>query len=279
MSALVLDGKAIAAELTAGLAGLSPRPGLAVVLVGADPASSVYVRNKTRMAEKIGFYHEQINLPESCTQQELLAVVRRLNQDARIHGILVQLPLPRHLDSLAVLDSIDPSKDVDGFHVVNTGRLWQRRACLSPCTPTGVMELLRRTGMTLRGAEALVIGRSNIVGKPMVALLEREDCTVTLAHSRTRELAGHVRRADVLVAAVGVPELVKGAWIREGAVVIDVGMNRGADGKLVGDVEYAMAAQRAGWITPVPGGVGPMTIAMLMVNTARAAGALPTTAG
>lgn len=274
MSARILDGKAIAAEVTAGLVGLSPRPGLAVVLVGEDPASAVYVRNKTRMAEKLGFHHEQVDLPASTTKEELLRVVHRLNQDSQIHGILVQLPLPRHLDSLAVIDAIDPAKDVDGFHVVSTGRLWQKRPCLSPCTPTGVMEMLQRTGIPLRGAEAVVIGRSNIVGKPMVALLERQDCTVTLAHSRTRELAAHVARADVVVAAVGVAELVKGAWIREGAVVIDVGMNRGADGKLVGDVEFGAAAQRASWITPVPGGVGPMTIAMLMVNTARAAGAV-----
>ncbi len=274
MSARILDGKAIAAEVTAGLVGLNPRPGLAVVLVGEDPASAVYVRNKTRMAEKLGFHHEQVDLPASTSQEELLKVIHRLNHDSQIHGILVQLPLPRHMDSLAVIDAIDPAKDVDGFHVVSTGRLWQKRPCLSPCTPTGVMEMLRRTGIPLRGAEAVVIGRSNIVGKPMVALLERQDCTVTLAHSRTRDLAAHVGRADVVVAAVGVAELVKGAWIREGAVVIDVGMNRGADGKLVGDVEFGAAAERASWITPVPGGVGPMTIAMLMVNTARAAGAL-----
>jgi methylenetetrahydrofolate dehydrogenase (NADP+)/methenyltetrahydrofolate cyclohydrolase len=242
-----------------------------VVLVGDDPASAVYVRNKTRAAEKLGFSHHQINMPASTSEAELLAVVARLNADPTVDGILVQLPLPKHIASDRVLDAVDPRKDVDCFHPVNVGYLCQRRAWLLPCTPAGVMELLRRTDEPLSGRDAVVIGRSNIVGKPMVQLLEQADCTVTLAHSRTRDLAAVVSRADIVVAAVGVLEIVKGSWIREGARVIDVGMNRNAEGKLAGDVEFAGASERASWITPVPGGVGPMTIAMLMANTVRAA--------
>ncbi len=278
MSARVLDGKAVAAEMSnalrpqvAALSAAGHTPGLAVVLVGDDPASAVYVRLKSRRAEELGMYHRQITLPATTTEAELLSVVDGLNADPAIDGILVQVPLPAGIDKDRVLDQILPAKDVDGFHPVNTGRLWQRRAAFVPCTPAGVVELLKRTGADLRGKDAVVIGRSNIVGKPMVALLEQLDCTVTLAHSRTRNLAEVVGRADVVIAAVGVLEMVKGAWIKPGAIVIDVGVNKRPDGKLGGDVEYAAAAERASWITPVPGGVGPMTIAMLMTNTVRAA--------
>jgi methylenetetrahydrofolate dehydrogenase (NADP+)/methenyltetrahydrofolate cyclohydrolase len=272
MSARLLDGKAIAAEVVAEIAekakALPVRPGLAVVLVGEDPASTVYVRAKARMAEKLGFYHQQINLPVEVPESVLLEKIQLLNEDQAIHGILVQLPLPRHIRADRVIEAIHPSKDVDGFHPINTGKLWQKRDCFVPCTPAGVIRMLQSIGQDFRGKEAVVVGRSNIVGKPMVALLERLDLTVTLAHSRTRDLAGHVQRADVLVAAVGQPGLVAGDWIKPGAIVLDVGVNRLADGKLVGDVENAGAA---GWLSPVPGGVGPMTIAMLMHNTLQAA--------
>lgn len=275
MSAAVLDGKAVAAEVVGALSGriarLSRPPGLVVVLVGDDPASAVYVRNKARAAEKLGMHHREVVLPGDTPEADVVRVVRELNTDPLVDGILIQLPLPRHIDKDRVLDLIDPAKDVDGFHPYNVGLLSQRRAAVVACTPAGVMELLARTGIALAGKDAIVVGRSNIVGKPMVQLLEQVDCTVTLAHSRTRDLPGHVRRADVVVAAVGVPDMVKGEWIRDGAIVIDVGINRRPDGKLTGDVEYAAAAERASWITPVPGGVGPMTIAMLMSNTVRSA--------
>ncbi len=275
MSARILDGKAISAEVVASLRpriGALPRPpGLAVVLVGDDPASAVYVRHKSRMAEQLGLAHWQITHPATLSQAQLIAEIHRLNADPAVDGILVQFPLPGHIDRLCVLDAIDPAKDVDGLHVVSAGLLSQRRPGFVSCTPAGVMELLARTGVSLRGAEALVIGRSDLVGRPVARLLEHADCTVTVAHSRTRDLAEHVRRADVLVAAVGVPGMVRGAWVRPGAIVLDVGINRLPDGKLTGDVEYAPAAERAAWITPVPGGVGPMTIAMLMANTVLSA--------
>jgi methylenetetrahydrofolate dehydrogenase (NADP+)/methenyltetrahydrofolate cyclohydrolase len=275
VSARVLDGKAISAEVVEALHGriaaLPRKPGLAVVLVGDDPASAVYVRNKTRMAEKLGFAHWQFTHPATMSEVDLLDRVRALNADPDVDGILVQFPLPKHIDRVRVLDTIAPEKDVDGLHVVSAGLLSQKRPGFVSCTPAGVMELLARTGATLRGAEALVIGRSDLVGRPVARLLEHADCTVTVAHSRTRDLAGHVGRADIVVAAVGVPEMVKGAWVKPGSVVIDVGINRLADGRLVGDVEYAPAAERAAWITPVPGGVGPMTIAMLMANTVLSA--------
>lgn len=271
MSARILDGKAIAGAVAEALrprvAALPRRPGLAVVLVGDDPASAIYVRNKARMAEKLGFHHRQVVLPATASEAEVVDVVAALNADDAIDGILVQLPLPRGIDKDRVLDLIRPDKDVDGFHPVNAGLLCQRRPAVVACTPAGCMRLLAETGVPLRGLEAVVIGRSNIVGKPMSQLLDLADCTVTVAHSRTRDLAAAVARADVVVAAVGIPEVVKGAWIKPGALVIDVGMNRDAAGRLCGDVEYAAAAERAGWITPVPGGVGPMTIAMLMSNT------------
>ncbi len=275
MSARILDGKAIAAEVTEALrvkvAGMARKPGLAVVLVGDDPASAVYVRNKSRTAERIGLAHWQITMPAQTTEAELLAEVRRLAADPAVDGILVQFPVPAHIERLRVVDNLPADKDVDGLHVINAGRLMQKREGFVPCTPAGCMELLARTGMNLRGAEAVVVGRSDLVGRPIARLLEHADCTVTVTHSRTRDLAGHIARADIVVAAVGVPGMVKGAWIKPGAVVLDVGINRLPDGTLTGDVEFAPAAERAGWITPVPGGVGPMTIAMLMANTVKSA--------
>ncbi|MEE2751479.1 MAG: bifunctional 5,10-methylenetetrahydrofolate dehydrogenase/5,10-methenyltetrahydrofolate cyclohydrolase, partial [Myxococcota bacterium] len=227
----------------------------------------VYVKRKTLVAGRVGFVHRQIELPEDTTQQALLACIRELNQDGAIDGILVQLPLPAHLDGQAVLDTIDPTKDVDGFHAENAGLLSQGRPRFVPCTPLGVMRLLEDASVDLNGRHAVVLGRSDIVGKPMAQLLLQQNATVTICHSRTADLAAEVARADVLVAAVGRPNLVLGEWIREGAAVVDVGINRLEDGSLCGDVHYESAAQRAGWITPVPGGVGPMTIAMLMANT------------
>lgn len=275
MSAKILDGKAVAAEVTEALrvkvAGMARKPGLAVVLVGDDPASAVYVRNKTRTAERIGLAHWQITLPADTTESDLLAEVRRLAEDPDVDGILVQFPVPAQINRLRVVDTLPPDKDVDGLHVVNAGRLMQKREGFVPCTPAGCMELLRRTGVELRGAEAVVVGRSDLVGRPIARLLEHADCTVTVTHSRTRDLAEHIARADIVVAAVGVPNMVRGSWIKPGAVVLDVGINRLADGSLTGDVEFGPAAERAAWITPVPGGVGPMTIAMLMANTVRSA--------
>ncbi len=275
MSAQLLDGKVIAAEvadaLRARVRALPRPPGLAVVLVGDDPASAVYVRSKGRRAAELGFHSEQVDLPVTTTDADLLAVVARLNADPRVDGILVQLPLPRGVNKDRILDHVDPHKDVDGFHPVNVGLLSQKRPGFVACTPLGVMELLARTGVSLRGKDAIVVGRSNIVGRPMAQLLDHADCTVTMAHSRTVDLAGHVGRADIVVAAVGIRGLVRGEWIKPGAIVIDVGMNRDENGKLCGDVEFAGAAARAAWITPVPGGVGPMTIAMLMANTVTSA--------
>ncbi len=277
MTARIIDGKQVAAEVRAEVAARAAalrargvQPGLAVVLVGDDPASAVYVRNKTKAAREAGVEVFDHLLGATTAQAELLALVRRLNEDARVDGILVQLPLPKGLDARPVLDLIDPDKDVDGLHPVNVGRLWSGKPGLVPCTPSGVMRLLAAAGTALAGAEAVVIGRSNLVGRPMAALLQAADATVTMCHSRTRDLAGHVARADVVVAALGRAAAVKGAWIKPGATVIDVGTNR-VDGKLVGDVEFAPAAERAAAITPVPGGVGPMTIAMLLVNTVTSA--------
>jgi methylenetetrahydrofolate dehydrogenase (NADP+)/methenyltetrahydrofolate cyclohydrolase len=246
-------------------------PGLAVVLVGEDPASQVYVRNKDRAAAEAGFEVRTLRLPAAASQADVLGTVSRLGADPAVHGILVQLPLPRGLDAGLVVRAIDPRKDVDGLTPANVAALWQGEAGLFPCTPLGCMELLRRSGAPVAGARAVVIGRSQLVGKPLAALLLAAHATVTLAHSRTRDLDAVCREADVLVAAVGRPELVRGSWIKPGAVVIDVGINRLADGRLVGDVATAEAAERAAAITPVPGGVGPMTIAMLLANTAEAA--------
>lgn len=275
MSARLLDGKALAARVQSALvprvAALPRPPGLAVVLVGADPASQVYVRRKGKVAHELGFVHQQIDLPATTSQAELLEVVRRLNADPAIHGILVQFPLPKGLDPSIVLDTIDPAKDVDGLSAANLGRLVQGRPTLVACTPKGCMRLLVDAGIPLAGRHAVVIGRSNIVGRPMALLLEQAHATVTVAHSRTPDLAGVLREADVIVAAVGRPELVRAAHVKPGAVVVDVGMNRLDDGRLVGDVAFAEVAEVASWITPVPGGVGPMTIAMLMENTVEAA--------
>jgi methylenetetrahydrofolate dehydrogenase (NADP+)/methenyltetrahydrofolate cyclohydrolase len=271
----IIDGKAVAAtlrEAVAARAAALPRPpGLAVVLVGDDPASQVYVRSKDRAATRAGIAARTIRLPASTTQAELLAHVRALNADAAVDGILVQLPLPKHIATEAVLDAIDPAKDVDGLTPTNAGLLAAGRRGLVPCTPLGVMRLLDAAGVKLAGARALVLGRSVLVGRPMAALLTGADATVTLAHSRTRDLAAECRRAEVLVAAVGRAGMVRGDWVAEGAVVIDVGINRLADGSLAGDVAYAEAARHAAAITPVPGGVGPMTIACLLENTVAAA--------
>jgi methylenetetrahydrofolate dehydrogenase (NADP+)/methenyltetrahydrofolate cyclohydrolase len=275
MTARILDGKALAARLRAGLAeriaGLAFKPGLRVVRVGDDPASGVYVRNKDRAAAEAGFDSATLHLPESTTEAALLAEIARLNADPAVHGILVQLPLPAHIRAEAAIAAVDPAKDVDGFHPLNAGRLAAGEPGLVPCTPRGVMHLLAESGVALRGARALVLGRSQIVGRPMAQLLLGADCTVTIAHSRTRDLPAECRRAEILVAAAGRAELVRGDWIAPGAVVIDVGINRLPDGKLVGDVAYAEAVGHAGAISPVPGGVGPMTIACLLENTLEAA--------
>ena len=275
MTARILDGKAVGEALRAGLArriaGLAFRPGLRVVRVGDDPASGVYVRNKDRAAAAAGFDSATIHLPASTTEAALLAQVAALNADPAVDGILVQLPLPAHIAAETVIQAIDPAKDVDGFHPLNMGALMGPRPRLVPCTPKGAMILLRETGLDLAGRRAVVVGRSQIVGRPMGQLLLAADCTVTMAHSRTRDLAAECRRAEILIAAVGRAGLIQGDWVAPGAVVIDVGITRGADGKLVGDVDYAPAAARAGWITPVPGGVGPMTIACLLENTLDAA--------
>ena len=281
MTAQILDGKALSASIrvdiretiSKGIAAGKTAPGLATVLVGEDPASAVYVRNKRRACDETGMVNFHKELPADIGQQALLDVVAELNADQAVHGILVQLPLPKGFDydENAVLQAIDPAKDADGFHPLNQGALMQGTPAPIPCTPKGVMALLRETGIELSGKHAVVVGRSNIVGKPVSLLLLREHCTVTVCHSRTQDLAAVVGSADVIVAAVGVPELVKGNWVKPGAIVLDVGINRNAEGKLIGDVEFATAAERASWITPVPGGVGPMTIAMLLQNTLEAA--------
>lgn len=275
MTARILDGKALGARLRAGLAariaGLPFKPGLRVVRVGEDPASGVYVRNKDRAAAEAGFDSATIHLPETATEADLLAEIARLNAYPAVDGILVQLPLPGHIRAEAAIAAVDPRKDVDGFHPLNAGRLAAGEPGLVPCTPRGVMHLLAEAGVALRGARALVLGRSQIVGRPMAQLLLGADCTVTIAHSHTRDLPAECRRAEILVAAAGRAEMVRGDWIAPGAVVIDVGINRLPDGKLVGDVAYAEAVGHAGAITPVPGGVGPMTIACLLENTLEAA--------
>lgn len=275
MSARIIDGKAIAAAMRARLAeqiaALGFRPGLTVVLVGDDPASAIYVRSKDRAANAAGIAVRTIHLPRDVAEAALLAEIARLNADPAVDGILVQLPLPPQIRTQAVQEAVDPTKDVDGFHPLNVGRLAAGNPYLVPCTPLGIMHLLDAAGVALSGARALAIGRSAIVGRPLVALLLGANATVTIAHSRTRDLAAECRRAEVLVAAVGRPELVRGDWVGEGATVIDVGINRLADGRLVGDVAFAECAAVAGAITPVPGGVGPMTIACLLENTVTAA--------
>ena len=279
MSARILDGKRIAHELLERVrVGVDARrarglaaPGLAVVLVGDDAASSVYVRNKRKACHQVGFRSFDHDLPAAVTQHDLFALIDRLNADPAVHGILVQSPLPAHIDEDALVDRIDPNKDVDGFHAVNVGRLVLRRFGLRPCTPKGVMTLLGHTDQPVRGQHAVVIGVSNHVGRPLVLELMIAGCTTTSCHRFTRDLAAHVRQADIVIVAVGRAGLVRGEWIKPGAVVIDIGINRLADGHLVGDVEFAAAAERASWITPVPGGVGPMTVATLMENTLEAA--------
>jgi len=278
MAAQILDGKQVAAEVqeevkqeAAQLKEQGITPGLAVVLVGDNPASQVYVRNKHRACEEVGIYSEVHRLPADTTQAELLAKVQQLNSDPQIHGILVQLPLPDHIDEKAVIDSIAPAKDVDGFGPANVGNLVIGDKCFYPCTPHGCMVLLEKTGIDPGGKKAVIVGRSNIVGKPMAMMLLARHATVTICHSRTKDLAAECRQADILVAAVGKAEMITGDMIKEGAVVIDVGINRVGEKKLVGDVHFASAVEKAGWITPVPGGVGPMTIAMLLKNTIEAA--------
>jgi methylenetetrahydrofolate dehydrogenase (NADP+)/methenyltetrahydrofolate cyclohydrolase len=275
MTARILDGKAIAARLRARLAervaALPFRPGLRVVRVGDDPASGVYVRNKDKAAKEAGFDSATLHLPAEATEAALLAAIAALNADPAVDGILVQLPLPPQIRVEAAIAAVDPAKDVDGFHPVNAGRLAAGQPGLVPCTPRGVMHILAEAGVPLAGARAVVLGRSQIVGRPMAQLLLQADCTVTIAHSRTRDLAAECRRAEILVAAVGRAEMVRGDWIAPGAVVVDVGINRMPDGRLVGDVAFAEAAAVAGAITPVPGGVGPMTIACLLENTLEAA--------
>ena len=284
MTARIIDGKAIAAEVRAGVKrGVEARfrqglrePGLAVVLVGSDPASEVYVRNKRKACEEVGFKSVYYGKPTDTGQQELLALIDELNADETIDGILVQLPLPGHIDPEAVIERIRPDKDVDGFHPYNVGRLAIRMPILRPCTPRGVVTLLEHVDRPIRGLDAVVVGASNIVGRPMGLELLLAGCTVTTCHRFTRDLEAHVRSADLLVVAVGKPGLVKGEWVKPGAIVIDVGINRLESGKLTGDVEFETAAERADWITPVPGGAGPMTVATLLQNTLQAADDLHT---
>ncbi|WP_176493423.1 bifunctional methylenetetrahydrofolate dehydrogenase/methenyltetrahydrofolate cyclohydrolase FolD [Cobetia sp. 5-25-4-2] len=279
MAAQLIDGKAIAErvrqqvgrQVEARRDAGERIPGLAVVLVGEDAASEVYVRNKHRACEKAGIHSTQHRLPADTTQQELEALVDSLNDDASIDGILVQLPLPEHLDSRPILERIRTDKDVDGFHPYNLGRLAQRLPVMRPCTPKGIMTLLSESGLQVRGMDATIVGASNIVGRPMALELMLAGCTTTVCHRFTKDLESKVRQADLVVVGVGKPGLVKGEWIKDGAIVIDVGINRLEDGSLVGDVEFAPAAERAGWITPVPGGVGPMTVASLLENTLFAA--------
>ncbi len=279
MSARILDGKRIADEVLDGIARRvrarvtrgQRRPGLAVVLVGQDPASAVYVRNKRRACERVGFLTKDFDLPATLDGAELTALIDQLNADPEVHGILVQLPLPAHIDATDLIQRIRPDKDVDGFHAENVGRLVLRQPGLRPCTPKGIMTLLAHTDKPVRGRHAVIVGVSNHVGRPLVLEYLLAGATVTACHRFTQDLAEQVARADLLTVAVGKPGLVRGEWIKPGAVVIDVGINRTADGRLTGDVEFEAAAERASWITPVPGGVGPMTVAMLMQNTLEAA--------
>ncbi|MDH5585486.1 MAG: bifunctional methylenetetrahydrofolate dehydrogenase/methenyltetrahydrofolate cyclohydrolase FolD [Nitrospirota bacterium] len=279
MSAQIIDGKALALRLREGIAqevdileaktGL--KPGLAAVLVGEDPASAVYVRNKKIACEKAGLYPQEHLLPASTTQEALLNLIHQLNEDPKIHGILIQLPLPAHIESRAILQAVSPEKDADGFHPVNVGRLVEGDPVFVPCTPKGVIHMIDSTGVEIAGKRAVVIGRSNIVGKPVAMLLLHRHATVTICHSRTKDLPAVVREADIVIAAIGKPLFVTPDMIKDGAVVIDVGINRLENGKLVGDVDFERVKERASWITPVPGGVGPMTIAMLLQNTLESA--------
>lgn len=276
--AQIIDGKALALALreriaqdVARLKSKGVTPGLAVILVGANPASQVYVKNKRAACAKAGIGAFDHDLPDTTSEEEILRLLAKLNADPAIHGILVQLPLPAHINERKVLESIDPAKDVDGFHPITIGRLVTGEACLKACTPAGIIALIDSTGIDFKGKNAVVVGRSNIVGKPVAIMLLERHATVTMCHSRTKDLAGEISRADILVAAIGRPNFVQGSWIKPGAVVIDVGINRLPDGTLAGDVDFDAAKERAGFITPVPGGVGPMTIAMLLKNTVEAA--------
>jgi methylenetetrahydrofolate dehydrogenase (NADP+)/methenyltetrahydrofolate cyclohydrolase len=279
MTAQIIDGKTIAAELKQKIKAATQMrlatgkrcPGLAVVLIGDNPASQVYVGSKRRSCEEVGFKSESFDLPESASEQELLDLITQLNHDDEIDGILVQLPLPAHINTDTVIEHIAPHKDVDGFHPYNIGRLAQRNPQLRPCTPKGVITMMQTTGIELKGKEAVVVGASNIVGRPMALELLLAGCTTTVCHRMTKDLESHVRRAEILVVAVGKPNFIPGDWIRDGAVVIDVGINRLENGKLTGDVEFDKASEKAAWITPVPGGVGPMTVATLLENTLFAA--------
>ena len=277
MTAQIISGTQLASQIKSNVAQQISQyvaqgkraPGLAVILVGADPASQVYVGSKRKSCAEIGITSQSYDLPETTTEQALLELIKELNQDNTVDGILVQLPLTKHIDSTKVIEQISPEKDVDGFHPYNVGRLCQRIPTLRACTPYGVMKLLETTGISFYGKHAVIVGASNIVGRPMALELLLAGCTVTVTHRFTEDLASHIRQADILVVAVGKPKFIKGEWIKEGAVVVDVGINR-LEGKLVGDVEFDIAAQRASYITPVPGGVGPMTVAMLMQNTLSA---------
>ncbi len=279
MPAQLIDGKALAQEIRQGIAQdiealvgqTGVRPGLAVVLVGDDPASAVYVRNKKKACDTAGLYVDDHTLPATTTQEELLKLINQLNADPKIHGILVQLPLPSQIDSQTVLNAVLPEKDADGFHPYNIGRLVAGDPLFVPCTPKGVIRMIESTGQTIEGKRAVVLGRSNIVGKPVAMLLMHRHATVTICHSRTQDLPGMCREADILVAAIGKAQFVKADMVKPGAVVIDVGINRLGDGRLVGDVDFEPVKERAGWLSPVPGGVGPMTIAMLLANTLEAA--------
>ena len=278
MAAIIIDGKTVAAtlrekirEAAAALTGAGKQPGLAVIMVGDNPASDVYVRNKVTACEKAGIASTELRLPATATADDIATAIRKLNADPKVHGILLQLPIPDHLDPNALIDLINPDKDVDGLHPINAGRLMAGLPGMVPCTPAGSLLLIKEITKDLTGLNAVVIGRSLLFGKPMGQLLLAENCTVTQAHSKTRDLPGICRNADILVAAVGRPEMVKADWIKPGAIVIDVGINRMYDGKLKGDVDFAAAFEIAGAITPVPGGVGPMTIACLLANTVRAA--------
>lgn len=279
MAANILDGKQIALDLRESLrlevekqvkAG-NQRPGLAVIMVGEDPASQVYVRNKKIACQKAGFNDVSEVLPAETSQEDVLSLIDKLNADDSVHGIIVQLPVPDHIDPEEIIERIHPCKDVDGFHPYNVGRLATRMPQLAPCTPHGVMTMLNKTGIALRGLNAVVVGASNIVGVPMMLELLNERATVTICHSATQDLPQKVSEADLVVVGVGIPNMVKGEWIKEGAIVVDVGINRMDDGKLCGDVEYDVAKEKASWITPVPGGVGPMTIATLLENTMKVA--------
>ena len=279
MSAKIIDGKGIAATIRTQIkSAVDARiqrglcaPGLAVVLIGENPASQVYVKNKRKACDEVGFTSRSYDLPDNTSQDELLKLIDTLNDDENIDGILVQLPLPDHIQEEKIIERIRPDKDVDGFHPYNVGRLVQRIPLLRPCTPKGIMTLLESTGEDLYGKHAVIIGASNIVGRPMTLELLLGGATTTTCHRFTKDLAGHVKQGDIVVAAVGKPGIVQGEWIKDGAIVIDVGINRGADGKLTGDVDFDIASQKASWITPVPGGVGPMTVATLLQNTLYAA--------